>query len=156
MLDMIRPASSNRITLQDLKRCKMTPVFFDTFFNLEKYLDHEQRDPFATQREVDEDGNEVGFRLINDYIWVSVSRFLIWLSSAFWLGQIRSRRVRAACGRGRKQWLDRGYVSEHSLWYNFSASHLTQQKIFKGVTMKEVKLITWITRWSTQRKVEID
>lgn len=59
MLDMIRPASANRITLQDLKRCKMTPVFFDTFFNLEKYLDHEQRDPFATQREVDEDGNEV-------------------------------------------------------------------------------------------------
>jgi len=59
MLDMIRPGNSNRITLQDLKRCKMTPVFFDTFFNLEKYLDHEQRDPFATQREVDEDGNEL-------------------------------------------------------------------------------------------------
>ena len=51
MLDMIRPATKNQITLQDLKRCKMTPVFFDTFFNLEKYLDHEQRDPFATQRE---------------------------------------------------------------------------------------------------------
>jgi len=59
MLDMIRPANLNRITLQDLKRCKMTPVFFDTFFNLEKYLDHEQRDPFATQREVDEHGNEL-------------------------------------------------------------------------------------------------
>ena len=59
MLDMIRPATKNQITLQDLKRCKMTPVFFDTFFNLEKYLDHEQRDPFATQREVDEEGNEV-------------------------------------------------------------------------------------------------
>lgn len=37
----------------------MTPIFFDTFFNLEKYLDHEQRDPFATQRETDEDGNEI-------------------------------------------------------------------------------------------------
>jgi len=59
MLDMIRPATKNQITLKDLKRCKMTPVFFDTFFNLEKYLDHEQRDPFATQREVDEDGNEL-------------------------------------------------------------------------------------------------
>jgi len=59
MLDMIRPKTQNKITLQDLKRCKMTPVFFDTFFNLEKYLDHEQRDPFATQREVDEDGNEL-------------------------------------------------------------------------------------------------
>ena len=37
----------------------MTPIFFDTFFNLEKYLDHEQKDPFASQRDVDEDGNEV-------------------------------------------------------------------------------------------------
>lgn len=26
----------------------MTSVFFDTFFNLEKYLDHEQKDPFAS------------------------------------------------------------------------------------------------------------
>ena len=25
----------------------------------EKYLDHEQRDPFASQHDVDEDGNEV-------------------------------------------------------------------------------------------------
>jgi len=56
---MIRPLTSNQITLRDLKKCKMTPIFFDTFFNLEKYLDHEQRDPFATQRETDEDGNEV-------------------------------------------------------------------------------------------------
>ena len=60
MLDMIRPVVTHKITLKDLKRCKMTPVFFDTFFNLEKYLDHEQRDPFATQRETDEEGNEVG------------------------------------------------------------------------------------------------
>jgi len=59
MLDMIRPVKANNINLKDLKYCKMTPVFFDTFFNLEKYLDHEQRDPFATQRETDEDGNEL-------------------------------------------------------------------------------------------------
>ena len=59
MLDMIRPSTANNINLKDLKYCKMTPVFFDTFFNLEKYLDHEQRDPFATQRETDEEGNEV-------------------------------------------------------------------------------------------------
>jgi len=59
MLDMIRPETANMVTLRDLKACKMTPVFFDTFFNLEKYLDHEQRDPFATQRETDEDGNEM-------------------------------------------------------------------------------------------------
>ncbi len=59
MLDMIIPSDPNCISLSDLKRCRMTPIFFDTFFNLEKYLDHEQRDPFASQREVDEDGNEV-------------------------------------------------------------------------------------------------
>lgn len=59
MLDMIMPKKRNVISLQDLKRCRMTPIFFDTFFNLEKYLDHEQRDPFASQRDVDEDGNEV-------------------------------------------------------------------------------------------------
>ena len=59
MLDMIMPKKLNVISLQDLKRCRMTPIFFDTFFNLEKYLDHEQRDPFASQRDVDEDGNEV-------------------------------------------------------------------------------------------------
>lgn len=59
MLDMIMPKKRNVISLQDLRRCRMTPIFFDTFFNLEKYLDHEQRDPFASQRDVDEDGNEV-------------------------------------------------------------------------------------------------
>ncbi|KPU79330.1 uncharacterized protein Dana_GF17626, isoform C [Drosophila ananassae] len=51
MLDMIKPANRDCITLGDLKKCKMTHVFFDTFFNLEKYLDHEQRDPFASQRD---------------------------------------------------------------------------------------------------------
>lgn len=41
---------SGKITLSDLKRCRMAHIFFDTFFNLEKYLDHEQRDPFAVQK----------------------------------------------------------------------------------------------------------
>ncbi|XP_028039967.1 uncharacterized protein LOC114250337 isoform X2 [Bombyx mandarina] len=53
MLDMVHPAETGKITLSDLKKCKLTPIFFDTFFNLEKYLDHEQRDPFATQRDSD-------------------------------------------------------------------------------------------------------
>ncbi|XP_021181877.3 uncharacterized protein LOC110370411 isoform X1 [Helicoverpa armigera] len=53
MLDMVHPAEEGKVTLSDLKRCKLTPIFFDTFFNLEKYLDHEQRDPFATQRDSD-------------------------------------------------------------------------------------------------------
>ena len=59
MLDMIKPAKPGKISLSDLKKCKMTSIFFDTFFNLEKYLDHEQRDPFASAREHDSDGHEV-------------------------------------------------------------------------------------------------
>lgn len=59
MLDMIKPAKPGKISLSDLKKCKMTSIFFDTFFNLEKYLDHEQRDPFASAREHDPDGHEV-------------------------------------------------------------------------------------------------
>lgn len=54
MLDMIKPMRPGYVTLSDLKRCKMTPIFYDTFFNLEKYMEHEQRDPFATQRDQDE------------------------------------------------------------------------------------------------------
>lgn len=59
MLDMIHPVIPGKISLSDLKRCKMTSIFFDTFFNLEKYLDHEQRDPFASMRDHDADGHEV-------------------------------------------------------------------------------------------------
>jgi serine/threonine-protein phosphatase 2A regulatory subunit B'' len=59
MLDMVKPKCPGKITLSDLKKCRMTPIFFDTFFNLEKYLDHEQRDPFASQRDHDIDGQEV-------------------------------------------------------------------------------------------------
>ncbi|XP_043274392.1 uncharacterized protein [Venturia canescens] len=58
MLDMIHPATPGKISLSDLKKCKMTSIFFDTFFNLEKYLDHEQRDPFASTRDHDADGEE--------------------------------------------------------------------------------------------------
>ncbi|XP_056635354.1 serine/threonine-protein phosphatase 2A regulatory subunit B'' subunit beta isoform X1 [Diorhabda sublineata] len=59
MLDMVKPKAPGKIALSDLKKCKMTPIFFDTFFNLEKYLDHEQRDPFASQRDHDVDGQEM-------------------------------------------------------------------------------------------------
>ncbi len=50
MLDLVRPRDTGRITLSDLKACKMTNIFFDTFFNLDKFLEHEQRDPFANVR----------------------------------------------------------------------------------------------------------
>ncbi|XP_030629503.1 serine/threonine-protein phosphatase 2A regulatory subunit B'' subunit alpha isoform X1 [Chanos chanos] len=58
MLDLVKPECPGKITLRDLKRCRMAHIFFDTFFNLEKYLDHEQRDPFAVQKDVDSDGPE--------------------------------------------------------------------------------------------------
>ncbi|CAL1575667.1 unnamed protein product [Knipowitschia caucasica] len=58
MLDLVKPENLGRITLSDLKRCRMAHIFFDTFFNLEKYLDHEQRDPFAMQKDIDSEGPE--------------------------------------------------------------------------------------------------
>ncbi|GLD47869.1 serine/threonine-protein phosphatase 2A regulatory subunit B'' subunit alpha-like protein [Lates japonicus] len=58
MLDLVKPESPGKITLGDLKRCRMAHIFFDTFFNLEKYLDHEQRDPFAVQKDIDSEGPE--------------------------------------------------------------------------------------------------
>nr|XP_015216607.1 PREDICTED: serine/threonine-protein phosphatase 2A regulatory subunit B'' subunit alpha isoform X2 [Lepisosteus oculatus] len=56
MLDLVKPEQQGRITLHDLKRCRMAHIFYDTFFNLEKYLDHEQRDPFAVQKDADSEG----------------------------------------------------------------------------------------------------
>ncbi|XP_022707751.1 serine/threonine-protein phosphatase 2A regulatory subunit B'' subunit delta-like [Varroa jacobsoni] len=48
MVDMIKPSQDNFLTLGDLKRSQAVGVFFDTFFNLEKYLEHEQTDPFSS------------------------------------------------------------------------------------------------------------
>ncbi|KAM6986744.1 serine/threonine-protein phosphatase 2A regulatory subunit B'' subunit beta isoform 2-T2 [Aplochiton taeniatus] len=59
MLDLVKPEVEGKITLRDLKRCKLSHVFFDTFFNIEKYLDHEQKDPFSVEREVETDGQEI-------------------------------------------------------------------------------------------------
>ena len=50
MLDLVGPANPEKISLAALKNCKQAYMFFDTMFNLEKYLDHEQRDPFANTR----------------------------------------------------------------------------------------------------------
>ncbi|XP_069474117.1 serine/threonine-protein phosphatase 2A regulatory subunit B'' subunit alpha isoform X2 [Ambystoma mexicanum] len=57
-LDLVKPQCAGKITLRDLKRCRMAHIFYDTCFNLEKYLDHEQRDPFAVQKDVENDGPE--------------------------------------------------------------------------------------------------
>lgn len=91
MLDMIHPAIPDKISLSDLKKCKMTSIFFDTFFNLEKYLDHEQRDPFASTRDHDADGHEVRiiifillfFRASINTIHISVN-FLLLLQLSDW------------------------------------------------------------------------
>ena len=48
MLDLIHPVDSKFVTLVDLKRkIELVHIFFDTFFDLEKYLDHENKDSFA-------------------------------------------------------------------------------------------------------------
>ncbi|XP_028291482.1 serine/threonine-protein phosphatase 2A regulatory subunit B'' subunit beta isoform X1 [Gouania willdenowi] len=59
MLDLVKPEVEGKIALRDLKKCKMSHIFFDTFFNIEKYLDHEQKDPFSVIREVETEGQEV-------------------------------------------------------------------------------------------------
>ncbi|CAI9180008.1 unnamed protein product [Rangifer tarandus platyrhynchus] len=59
MLDLVKPQREGRITLQDLKRCKLANVFFDTFFNIEKYLDHEQKEQVSLLRESEGEGPEL-------------------------------------------------------------------------------------------------
>ncbi|XP_041029135.1 serine/threonine-protein phosphatase 2A regulatory subunit B'' subunit alpha isoform X1 [Carcharodon carcharias] len=58
LLDLVKPECEGKITMRDLKRCRMAHIFYDTCFNLEKYLDHEQRDPFAVQKDIDSEGPE--------------------------------------------------------------------------------------------------
>ncbi|XP_036883605.1 serine/threonine-protein phosphatase 2A regulatory subunit B'' subunit beta isoform X2 [Sturnira hondurensis] len=59
MLDLVQPECAGRITLRDLKRCKLAYIFFDTFFNIEKYLDHEQREQVSLLREAEAEGPEL-------------------------------------------------------------------------------------------------
>ncbi|KAM5195836.1 serine/threonine-protein phosphatase 2A regulatory subunit B'' subunit beta [Hipposideros larvatus] len=59
MLDLVKPQSEGKITLHDLKRCKMADVFFDTFFNIEKYLEHEQKEQASLLRESETEGPEL-------------------------------------------------------------------------------------------------
>ncbi|CAB1328311.1 unnamed protein product [Coregonus sp. 'balchen'] len=65
MLDLVKPevedfhSSPGKITLRDLKRCKLSHLFYDTFFNIEKYLDHEQKYPFSVIREAETEWQEI-------------------------------------------------------------------------------------------------
>ncbi|KAG8541348.1 hypothetical protein GDO81_029206, partial [Engystomops pustulosus] len=59
MLDLVKPQCDGKITLHDLKKCKQANLFFDTFINLDKYLDHEQKDPFSVLRVGENEGQEL-------------------------------------------------------------------------------------------------
>ncbi|XP_072811874.1 serine/threonine-protein phosphatase 2A regulatory subunit B'' subunit beta isoform X2 [Vicugna pacos] len=59
MLDLVKPQNEGRITLHDLKACRLAHVFFDTFFNVEKYLDHEQKEQVSLLRESESEGPEL-------------------------------------------------------------------------------------------------
>ncbi|KAM4701514.1 serine/threonine-protein phosphatase 2A regulatory subunit B'' subunit beta isoform 2-T2 [Discoglossus pictus] len=59
MLDLVKPQCAGKITLHDLKKCKQANLFFDTFLNLEKYLDHEQKDPFSILKVGENEGQEL-------------------------------------------------------------------------------------------------
>ncbi|XP_063809159.1 serine/threonine-protein phosphatase 2A regulatory subunit B'' subunit beta-like isoform X1 [Pseudophryne corroboree] len=59
MLDLVKPQCEGKITLHDLKKCKQANLFFDTFLNLDKYLDHEQKDPFSILRVSENEGQEL-------------------------------------------------------------------------------------------------
>uniref|UniRef100_A0A2D4HCF6 EF-hand domain-containing protein n=1 Tax=Micrurus lemniscatus lemniscatus TaxID=129467 RepID=A0A2D4HCF6_MICLE len=59
MLDLVKPENEGKITLHDLKRCGMANVFFDTFFNIEKYLDHEQKDQFSVLRGTENENQDM-------------------------------------------------------------------------------------------------
>ena len=57
MIDMIKPASSDQIVVEDFLQTECAQVsgaLFDALFNLNKYLQFEQRDPF-TERQKRED-----------------------------------------------------------------------------------------------------
>ncbi|XP_040192206.1 serine/threonine-protein phosphatase 2A regulatory subunit B'' subunit beta isoform X2 [Rana temporaria] len=58
MLDLVKPQCEGKITLHDLKKCKQANLFLDTFLNLDKYLDHEQKEPFSTVQ-VENEGQEL-------------------------------------------------------------------------------------------------
>eukprot|EP01062_Namystynia_karyoxenos_P022919 TRINITY_DN1880_c0_g1_i6.p1 TRINITY_DN1880_c0_g1~~TRINITY_DN1880_c0_g1_i6.p1 ORF type:complete len:704 (+),score=230.62 TRINITY_DN1880_c0_g1_i6:152-2263(+) len=51
MIDMIHPKDPKAIRLSDLKACKLSGNFFNSLFNLNKFIAFEQRDPFVAHAE---------------------------------------------------------------------------------------------------------
>lgn len=56
--DMICPAVQGEITMKDIKASQMAGCFFNTLFNLNKFLAYEQRDPFTARQEQADDMTE--------------------------------------------------------------------------------------------------
>jgi serine/threonine-protein phosphatase 2A regulatory subunit B'' len=54
MADMLCPEAQGRITLADLRACKLAGQFFNVLFNLGKFVAHEARDPFTIRAERDD------------------------------------------------------------------------------------------------------
>ena len=54
MSDMLHPETPGRITLRDLRQCKLAGNFFNVLFNLNKFIAFETRDPFLIRQEREE------------------------------------------------------------------------------------------------------
>lgn len=78
MFDLVKLVVDGKIILRDLKRCRMVYIFYDIFFNLEKYLDYEQRDFFVVQKDVENDGFE-----FLDWDWFVVEEYEIFVVEEF-------------------------------------------------------------------------
>lgn len=52
-LDLVQPRCPGQITLGDLKRCGLAGEFFDAFFNADKFLEHERREPAGPAPDAD-------------------------------------------------------------------------------------------------------
>lgn len=56
LTDMLSPAQPGRITLADLRACRLAGQFFNVLFNLGKFVAHEARDPFTIRAEREDPG----------------------------------------------------------------------------------------------------
>ncbi|EDV21934.1 uncharacterized protein TRIADDRAFT_29944 [Trichoplax adhaerens] len=54
MIDLVKPKIENTITVRDIKACGLGHIFFNAFVNFSKFMEYEQRDPFADKDLEDE------------------------------------------------------------------------------------------------------
>ena len=48
-LDIVCPKEETKISLTDIKKCKQPSLFFNIFLNIQKFLDHELKDPLSNK-----------------------------------------------------------------------------------------------------------